>query len=205
MILAGRPGSPLTWSKGGLGTPQFWNHVSPRCWGSDPRAACESPHQVCRTRCWRHGARGSWGPDSWTCGGRARAEARDPGNEQLPPPTPTPAQPSSPLAQLATKVKSCWLLSRRRPAACSPWGPRALGVGGRKGRLGREEARSPPALPAGPGGVLAARGGRGGAGPPTAPSLRCAAPGATWTWWMLLGLVGFVAWIVTSFFVFFVL
>lgn len=131
-------------------------------------------------------------------------------------PPPSLAQPSPPLARLATKVKTRWPAlpcSGLWSSATGPTLPWEWGAG--KGRLDRKrrplplllspcpsrEGRFPPALPAGDGHPALSLAGARARG--RAPSLRCA-PTGTWTWQMLLGLVGFVAaWIVTSFFILF--
>lgn len=214
MILSRLPGSPLT-GLGGLGAPQFWNHVSPSLvLGSGPRAAgqtgsggLQTPSLGCGH--WRHGRVGELGPRQLDVRVTGTGwSQRDPGNE-WPPPAPSPAQPSPPPARSATRSGPAGRSPLRRPVARSSAGPHVpweWGAG--KEDLVENEAPSPPALPIPPAPWLGRGGGPGallGAVPAgRAPSLRCALPRATRTWWMLLGLVGFVAaWILTSFFVLF--
>lgn len=98
--------------------------------GSDPRAAgrtasvaCRRLPQVCRTRAWWHGTRGSWGPRArHRVIGRGRKP--EPGNEKRP--LPVPARPSlPPLAQLATKTKWRWPALPHEARARRPHAARA--------------------------------------------------------------------------------
>lgn len=126
------------WGAGYLGASPVLEPHQPLVWGSDPRAAggtapvaCKRFPQVCRTRAlvaWREGELGP----SRTQGDWAWPQP-EPGDGKLPAPC-ARGRRAPPLAQLATKIKSCRLFLGRP-------GPRR-GSGG-EGRLDRKP-RAPP-------------------------------------------------------------